>query len=453
VYAHSLPYGVALVWPDTLSSALPVMVTNRGLVFADGTGAQAEFSIRCNDSYGANTSDRPLAYQQSNGTLTVGVYDRVFQTSDRGCSLVGSTGLPDMLTITDPISSASAPERVYVATRTLQQAAGLFVSEDHGHTFSQRFTSKLNEYYEAIVVAPSDAQRLYALGLHYDKANLQVIFYSSVSTDGGKNWVDTVTDAKITPLAVHPTKPDVVFAYRATDKYETNFDILRSEDQGKNYKVVLANAYLPTGFVAAGNPSTLYLGMAFHGGLYQSRDDGQTFQTLLPDQIQRVTCLAEHAGKLWLCANVAPNLDAIWVLKDDASGFDKVMSFDAIRKPVACSDPAAIEACAQPWRDFDLEVHPPADDGGVQDGGVASDAQVAADAQAEADAGSSSEESEPETDAGDEERDGGHKAKGPHGSRCQFGASTNGGPELAWLVLCGLLLLARGSARRRPRRV
>jgi hypothetical protein len=333
---------------------------------------------------------------------------------------------------------------MYVATRVLQQQAGVFASEDHGRTFSQRFTSKANEYYEAIVVAPSDSLRLYALGLHFDRANAQVIYYASVSVDGGKSWEDNVVSGKITPLAVHPSKPDVVFGYRPTDKYETSFDLVRSDDRGKNYAVVLPGVLLPTGFAGAADPSTLFVGTGGQGGLYRSRDDGLHFEPLIADQIQRVTCLAEHAGKLWLCANIAPNLDAIWTLKDDASGVDKVMSFDAVSAPIACTEADAGEVCAQPWRDFELEVHPPSDDAGLADAGVPADAQAAV--AEEVDAGGESE-----LDAGDvqdEDQDAALAPHAAHSSRCQFGVANQPDRASSWLLLLALSALAARRVRR-----
>jgi hypothetical protein len=41
--AHSLPFGVALSWVDPASSALPLIVTNRGLVFAESATAADGF--------------------------------------------------------------------------------------------------------------------------------------------------------------------------------------------------------------------------------------------------------------------------------------------------------------------------------------------------------------------------------------------------------------------------
>lgn len=443
--AHSLPYGVALSWADANTSALPLIVTNRGLVFADGQGTS--YAIRCNEAYGANTSDRPLAYLEANGALTVGVYNRAFQTVDRGCTTTPSSGLP-ALPLSSLVSAPAAPQRMYVASLAVKERAGVFVSEDHGRTFSQVYTSAVDAYHETMVVAPSDSLRLYALGYRFDRANSKVTFVLSASLDGGKSWEDTVTDAKVTPLAVHPSKPDVLFAYRPTDKYETNFDILRSEDRGKNFKLVLANVYLPTGFAAVGD--TLYLGMSVAAGLYQSHDDGLSFAPLLPDQIQRITCLAEHAGKLWLCANIAPNLDAIWTLNAEASGVDKVMSFDAVAAPVACTDAAASALCTTAWHDFDIEVHPPPDDAGV-DAGALVDAGVGDAGDAQEDAGQEQEDetlepTEDETDSDEAEpEDGGVEVKAKSHARCQFGVPGRSG-DTAW-ALFGLALFAFARSR------
>jgi hypothetical protein len=322
---------------------------------------------------------------------------------------------------------------------------GIYASEDSGRTFEKRFGNKVDQYYETVVVAPSDALRLYALGLDFDRANLKVIFYSSVSLDGGKSWENTVTDAKITPLAVHPTKPDVVFAYRATDKSETTFDLLRSEDRGKNYKVVLANTYQPTGFAAHGEK--LYVGASLHDEFYQSRDDGLSFTRILAGQVQRITCLAEHAGKLWMCANIAPNLDGIWTLKDDESGVDKVMSFDAITAPVPCADAAAREHCETPWHDFDLELHPPGSDAGVGDAGQRDAASLTSDA------GSEEEDAGAEPNDQDAEADADAEIRSPRrGSRCQFGVTPDVGGGCVLFLALGLLAWRRRPPRSRRER-
>ncbi len=437
VRAHSLPYGVALAWTDATSSALPVIVTNRGLVFADGASAAQGFSIRCNEAYNANTSDRPLAYLEPSGRLTTGVYNQIFQTSDRGCTLTASTGLP-VSQFSSVLRAPSSPKTLYTLVRDTKQA-GVFASEDFGQTFTQRFANKVDEYYETMVVAPSDPQRLYAAGIGFDRANVKVTFYASRSLDGGRNWENTVIDARVTPWAVHPTNPDVLFAYRAIDKLETLFDILRSDDGGKSYKVVLANTYLPTGFAVLGN--VFYLGASYKGAFYQSRDDGQSFTPLLSEQIQRITCLAEHAGKLWMCANIAPNLDAIWTLKEDASGVDMVMSFDEVKAPVACASAAANAQCDVAWQDFMREVH----DAGVADAAV-SDQDAGApenDAAVVLDAGEP-EQSDDDTggEHGDESDAGESAAR--RGDRCQFGTPTQAdlAPH-ALALLLGLLAYRR----------
>jgi hypothetical protein len=77
----------------------------------------------------------------------------VFQTSDRGCSVIPAQGLPE-LPISDPVQAVGAANRLFATTRNLQQLAGVYVSEDYGATWSERFKNNPKEYYEQLIVAP-----------------------------------------------------------------------------------------------------------------------------------------------------------------------------------------------------------------------------------------------------------------------------------------------------------
>lgn len=438
VRAHSLPFGTRLVWPDTASSALPLVVTNRGLVFPDQREGQVSYTLRCQESYSANSSDRPAVFVQQDGTVTVGVYYDIFQTRDRGCSVSAAQGLPE-LPISNPVADEGTPSRLFVTTRNLAQLAGVYVSEDYGATWSQRFANNPKEYYEQLLTAPTDPLTLYAAGSRVDAERMQVTFYCSRSKDGGQSWQDHAMEGKVVPFAVHPRDADVVFAQRATDKLETSFDILRSEDGGQTFQLAIANVREPTGLVASDDGVTLLLGVDSNdGGLYRSSDGGRSFVAVLAEQVQRVTCLAQHAGRLWLCGNMAPNLEGIWVSDDAGDTFSKVMTFADVTQPVLCEGPA-LALCAGSWYDFDLEVRPPASDAGT-------------DADAGVDAGSLEPDaaSEPDQDAmaaGDADAD----AK-RSGSGCQLHAQERSAAPAALTLSTLLALVMRSRADRRRRR-
>ena len=93
--AHEPPKGIDLQWSGDAPDELPVIVTNRGLVFADAMGGTTRFSLRCAEAYGANTSDHPGVSVGADGQITIGIYNGVSATSDRACSLHPSAGLPD----------------------------------------------------------------------------------------------------------------------------------------------------------------------------------------------------------------------------------------------------------------------------------------------------------------------------------------------------------------------
>jgi hypothetical protein len=439
--AHSLPFGTGLVWPDAASSALPLIVTNRGLVFPDERSGQVSYSIRCQDAYHANTSDRPSMFVQADGTLTIGGYDEVYQTRDRGCSVSSAQGLPE-LPVSEPVADVNTPSRMFLTTRSLAQVAGLYVSEDHGASWSERFKNNAKEYYEQLLVAPSDPLTLYAAGIRADAETVEVTFYCSRSRDGGKSWQDHAMDGKVVPFAVHPQDANVVFAHRATDKLESSFDILRSGDGGQTFQLALAGIREPTGLVASPDGAALLLGVDTNeGGLYRSLDNGRSFVRVLADQLQRVTCLAQHAGRLWLCGNMAPNVEGVWVSDDAASSFANVMTFAAVTQPVLCEG-AALALCAGDWYDFDLEVRPATADAGVDSDAAADAASPEPDADPELDAGVA----DASTDAAAPPR------RGDGGCQAQPRGRASASSALLLLALLGLARRASARLTKRERR-
>jgi hypothetical protein len=374
--AHDPARGIGLTWASSATDALPLIVANRGLVFADRDNGSVRFSLRCAEGFGASVADVPGVFFDGPDSLVVSVYSGTLRTSDRACTLASGTGLSGS-SFGAVVQDAAISSRLYVTSRTIQTTAALFVSEDLGRTWAARFTNPANEYYDALLVAPSDAQRLYASGRRLDRDQKKLLFLSSVSLDAGKTWQDTSFDSKLTPFAVHPQHADVVFAYEAMDTLETVFRVLRSDDRGVSYASVLEGVPQPVAFATSGPGAPSWLGLSTqggHGGLYRSEDDGMHFERAHADTVQRATCLIERQGRLWLCANMAPNENGVWFSDDEGNSFQKFMSFADVTAPVPCDgEPQAL--CARAWLDFDRELHPPDDvdtvarDAGTPDAG------------------------------------------------------------------------------------
>ncbi len=406
--AHEPPKGIDLVWASDASEELPLIVANRGVVFADTVDDETRFSLRCVDSYGANISDRPAVFLEESGALTVGIYNAVYATSDRACSVQSSSGLPDE-SLSKVVRFPDAPNRMLLSTRTLQRPAGVFGSDDHGRSWSPRFENAVDETYDRLLIAPSDPQRVYAAGQRVDRVNKQLFHLCSMSLDAGETWEDRVLPAKIIPFAVHPSNADVLFAYQPTDNLETVYRVLRSEDRGVSFAPVLEGIPLPTSLTAS-PAAQLWLGVGGQGGLYRSTDDGNQFERVHVDSVQSVTCLIERRGRLWMCANMAPNTSGIWFSDDDGVSFEKLMTFEEVTHPVMCDDLEAQVLCSRPWYDFDMELHPPPLDAGID----AADAGL--DPGGQQDAGAPNEE----VDGADRGADAGTASR-KRSSGCQLG--------------------------------
>jgi hypothetical protein len=203
-----------------------------------------------------------------------------------------------------------------------------------------------------------------------DLEQVQVLWLWAVSSDGGRSFEDATVAHERKPLAVHPSDPDVVFAYELSDPLADLYRVLRSEDAGKTFEEVLEVSDI-TSFAAAPDGSELWLGSGRNGGLYRSRDQGKSFVRVY-EQIQEVQCLQQRAGKLWVCANMLPNVDGVWTTEDGGETFDEVFTFDEVTEPVRCDAPAAAQVCDAPWLDWERELLTfAAQDAGTPDAGSA----------------------------------------------------------------------------------
>jgi hypothetical protein len=446
--AHDPPEGLSLVFADESPGSLPLIVTNRGLVFADAIPIDGgtRYMLRCNESYEAASTDRPSVFYGEAGGLIIGVPYHVQLSSDRACGVSKGTGHGEDPT-TPLVRHPSAPQRLFLATRTYETPSVLYVSEDYGRTFNKRYETSVGTFFDGLLVAPSRAERMIAPAVSFDKVNVVVNTFCARSDDSGASWTfQPLGSRKIVPFAVHPRLPDVVFAHEPLDRLETTYRVLRSTDGGAHFESVLENVIKPTTLAATEHYT--FLGIGGNGGLYRSSDDGAHFERVQRDTVQSVTCAHTRAGRLWLCLNMAPNENGIWYSDDEAATLTKLMSFEQVTQPLVCEQNQAV--CAGPWYDFDRELRPPLEDAGAAglDAGSDTEAGTDPDAGAETEAGA--------LDAGqDEPEEAGHAEEAGTGSEpstrrrsggCQLGSHAVHGEALGLLVL-GLSLVRRRRGR------
>jgi hypothetical protein len=363
VNAHELPRGLGLAWHDSAPAALPIVLTNRGLIFAEGGG----LALRCAEAYGATVAERPHLVAEAGGTGILVVTPLSVQwTDDRACTLESSEGIAD-----DYYGGfAEAPDGMNLLVSTLAPDAvsRVLASADGGRSWTTRSENRTHEVFTELAMAPSDPQRVYASGTRVDREAQTLTELWASSTDGGAHFdvIDLVRDRSV--LAVHPQNPAIVFATQPTDDLAPTYRLLRSEDSGASFVTVLDGLSSVSGPVATDGGSVLWIGVGRNGGLFRSTDGGIVF-TRVYEALREVHCLHERQGKLWVCGNHAPNVDGVWSSSDGAQTFEQVLTFPEVSEPVACGADDSI--CNVPWHDWVVELlPPPMSDAGVADAGA-----------------------------------------------------------------------------------
>jgi hypothetical protein len=358
VKAHELPRGLALAWHDAAPEALPVVLTNRGLIFA---GADT-FALRCAEAYGASVTERPhlIAEPGEPGLLVITPLAAQW-TDDRACSLAEAQGVGD--DYLGGFAAASGGASLLLSTLAPDAVSRVLGSTDGGRSWSVRSENRPSEVFTALAIAPSDAQRVYASGTRVDREAQTLTPLWASSSDGGAHFdvVDLVRARSV--LAVHPGDASIVFATQLTEDVAPSYRLLRSEDAGASFVTVLDGLSSVTALAASADGSVLWLGAGKNGGLFRSTDGGIVF-TRVYEALREVHCLHARQGKLWVCGNQLPNVDGVWVSADDGQTFDPVLTFPEVTEPVACGAPADA-MCTGPWRDWATELLPPAPDAGV----------------------------------------------------------------------------------------
>lgn len=377
------------MWPPSAGArALPIVLTNRGLLFPTAQEGEAPYELRCNEAYGVSTAVVPtLVLDPSDGgVLVMRTGDRIARTADRGCTFEPTFTKPGLGTSLGGLAIQSDPPGSLVLTTVDAEGASdagvsqVFFSEDYGRTWSWRADSPPAQGYLSVLAAPSLPNRLYAVGARIDDERGFADVFAR-SDDGGQTWQQRDTESDLYLIGVHPQDPDVLFVRERANVEATRWRVLRSSDAGESFTPVMETDEVSS-FAAKPDGSVLWLGVSRDGGLFRSTDGGQNFERVHPELVE-VDCLVYREQVLWLCANHEPNVDGIWAIEDASDELEKVLTFDRVTAPVACVGGAAL-VCDLPWIDWQREILP---DTLPQDAGANGDAAVPVDAGVGGDAG------------------------------------------------------------------
>jgi photosystem II stability/assembly factor-like uncharacterized protein len=223
----------------------------------------------------------------------------VFVSRDHGCTWSAVT---DFATsgASDLASAPGDPSTLYATTDSRSEPNHLKRSSNGGASFADTALDAGTLLLTTVRVAPSNRQRLYVGGWGFSPSFSAHLF---VSDDEAQSFSRVDLPASLGPggafyvWAVHPTKPKVLIASLNLTQSPFERLLLRSDDSGQSFTVVLrvADVFNQVAFSEDG----AWVWAASEGGLYRSSDEGRTFTELT--QPHQKACVARAGDTLYAC--------------------------------------------------------------------------------------------------------------------------------------------------------
>ena len=312
-----------------------------GLLVSRDNGCSFRWVCEQNIGYGG-TYDPKYAVA-SDGTLFATTFTGLRVSRDGGCSFTTATaelpaGTPGRIADAwvDALDIGPTGE-IWVATADSGKPNDVFRSTDGGVTFAPRGMSSPVIWWKSLLVAPSDAMRVYVSG--YQMADPAPAAHLFSTIDGGQTWTPApLAGVQLagTPLvlvaAVHPTDPQHLYLVSVGANGPVGDRLYRSTDSGATFAEVLATTQPITNVVLRGAMTVLAVSAA---GTFRSDDGGATFGPAAT--APRLGCLGSRPdGTLIGCAaNWDPDFMAVG-RSADALQWQKIFRFVELAGPLSC---------------------------------------------------------------------------------------------------------------------
>jgi len=322
--------------------------TTFGLLISHDDGAG--FYWLCEQNIGYQGTFDPKYRVAADGTIYATTFEGLRVSRDGGCTFQTATeGTPP----TDPGYLAGVwvdaldvgPDgTVWVATAEAGRPNDVYRSTDSAATFTPTGLSSAEIWWKSVVVAPSDARRVYVSGYQVtqvgpDGGSIPPTVHIDRSDDTGGSWVPLpIADFTFgtSPLLlvdlVAPDDPDLVFAHSVRAVAPAGDILYRSIDAGQSWTEVLTTTDAIRDVVMRASGEVLVATQM--GGIHHSSDRGQNFSPL-PDPPQ-AACLTDRGDSLFACgANWDPDLFALG-RSSDGTAWTKVFRFVEMKGPLSC---------------------------------------------------------------------------------------------------------------------
>jgi hypothetical protein len=317
-----------------------------GLVLSRDGGAT--WGWMCEDAIGyAGTYDPTYAFTSS-GTL--------FATTLTGLKVMrdGCTFAPAVSTkFVSVVAQGGDGKLYYTAVDTPAVGnpgdSNIYRSDDDGETWPvSAMPGMLNDWWQSLEVAPSNASRLYLSGYRFVPSGgggtLKVLLLFR-SDNAGQTWQAlptsqfvTMSNSVIEIAGISHTAPDLVFARVKLEDNVSSNALYRSTDAGMTWTRILGKGSAIS-FLARQSGEIVAATQAL--GAARSIDNGTTWAQLASPP--HIGCLAENgAGEVWACTQnyggVQIPSDGFGIMKStDLVTWTGVLKYEQIAAPVTCA--------------------------------------------------------------------------------------------------------------------
>lgn len=307
----------------------------------------------CEQAIGYPNGEEAFLGITSDSTIIGGTFGGLVLSSDRGCSWSGSRDLTSGNPITDLTVYPASPENVVAlssafsgdAQGQLSYVTKLFATADNGGHWEQ-LGDALAPTTKALTVevTKSDPDRIYVSGTRArDDGNgwVGVLF---VSRDAGAHWqertLELTADERAPYIAaVAPTNADRVYVRT----FGVTGRLLVSDDAGESFRSVLSAGQL-LGFALSPDGSRVYVGGP-SDGLWVADAAELRFEQ---KSDVAVRCLTASGSTLFVCSTEEDGF-SVGATEDEGTTLSPVLTYDAIRGPLACPSEASAAVCPAFW--------------------------------------------------------------------------------------------------------
>ena len=312
----------------------------------------------CEQAVGYNGTFDPKYAIATDGTIYATTFNGLMVSHDGGCTFTSAT---ENAAPNDPGRFAGIwvdaiglgpNDEVWVGTAESGKPNEVYESTDGAATFHPVGLMSGTTWWKSVLVAHSDAQRIYVAGYQVTQAAPdggaippQVHIFRS--DNAGTSWTEEPTtdfELATSPLvlidAVSPTDPDVLFARSVTADPPTGDKVYLSTDGAQSWKLVLDTTDAVTGVMFRKNGDIILsttMGGVFKGVLADDGNGGKTVAFAQLTGQPEMACVGERSDQqVFACgANWDPDHFALG-RSNDLAAYDKVFRFVELAGPLEC---------------------------------------------------------------------------------------------------------------------